>query len=308
MKLKSLIMGLTVAAVASVAAVLPAQAQGKFSPKVHRHLAFGNAFLTNSYIVESENGIVVVDPPFTVSSSESLVLQMKSIGKPLLAIISTHHHPDHRFGALIVAGGKSDTPYYAEEGVNKWTLDTDKPKYGFWKKIFGAEIPDKRLMPNKIVKDGQKVMIDGVEYEVGVSGEDESHHGTHWIVKFKDGRTYAFIGDTAMPDFHAWLADGHTKVWVNKTIPALKKKLADRGVRRVFVGHGNSGGLEVFDWQVSYIQTYWKHLRRLASDGAVTKEDKAELTRLMIEHAKTENEAGLVGFSADVVIKELGLQ
>jgi len=303
MKLKALMLGLAVMLATSLATIANVTA----AEKVHTHLAFANAFLTNSHIIESENGIVVVDPPFTVSSSNSLVLQMKAIGKPLLGIISTHHHPDHRFGALIVAGGNKNMAYYAETGVNKWTLDTDKPKYEFWSGIYGAEIPAERLMPNKIVNDGDKMEIDGIKYEVGVTGEDESHHGTHWIITMSDGRTYAFIGDTAMPDFHAWLADGHTKVWVEKSIPALKKKLADRNVRRVFVGHGNSGGLEVFDWQTDYIQAYWKHLRELGSDGNLTDEDKAELTRRMVEHAQSENESGLVGFSADVVVKELGL-
>lgn len=274
---------------------------------VHHHKNFGNAFLSNSYIIESENGLVVIDPPFTVSSSQSLLLQMKTLNKPLLGIISTHHHPDHRFGGMIIAEGKADTPYYVEEGVNQWTVDTDQAKYEYWSGIFGAEIPAERMLPNKTLKDGEQMTIDGLTYEVRVSGEEESHHSTHWLVKMTNGSTYAFIGDTAMPDFHAWLADGHTKNWVENVLPAMKASLGEAGVKRVFVGHGNSGGLEVFDWQEDYIRTYWAHLTELTADGALDDADKAELTTRMIAHAGTENEAGLVAFSAETVAKELGL-
>lgn len=273
---------------------------------IHKHTSYADAFLSNSYIVESENGVVVIDPPFTVSSTNSLMLQVKHLNKPVLAIISTHHHPDHRWGAKIVAGGNVETPYYAEKGVVEWATNTDKPKYEFWSGIYGADVPADRMLPNKPVEDGDQIEIDGIKYQVGVTGEDESHHGTHWIVTMPNGNVYAFIGDTAMPDFHGWLADGHTKAWV-KNARALQSKLSGLGVARIYVGHGNSGGPEVFDWQINYIETYWKNLRELAADGNLTDADKGELTKRMVEFAKTELEQGLVGFSADTVVKELGL-
>ena len=46
--------------------------------------------------------------------------------------------------------------------------------------------------------------------------------------------------------------------------------------------------------------------RELTMDD-LTDEDKAELTTRMVAHANTENESGLVAFSAEVVAKELGL-
>ena len=273
---------------------------------VHKHTSYSDAFLSNSYIIEGETGLVVIDPPFTVSSSNSLNLQIKHLKKPVLAIISTHHHPDHRWGAKIVAGGNTELPYYAEEGVVQWATDTDKPKYEFWSGIYGDDVPADRMLPNKPVKDGAQMEIDGIKYQVGITGEDESHHGTHWIVTMPNGNVYAFIGDTAMPDFHGWLADGHTKAWIENA-KSLQAKLSGLGVKRVFVGHGNSGGVEVFDWQIKYIEAYWKNLRELAADGNLTDADKGELTKRMIDFADTEIESGLVGFSADTVVKELGL-
>lgn len=53
------------------------------------------AFLVNSVIIETQNGIIVVDAQFLVSEAQKLKQQIEQLGKPLLAVIITHPHPDH---------------------------------------------------------------------------------------------------------------------------------------------------------------------------------------------------------------------
>ena len=49
----------------------------------------------NGYLVETANGVVVIDSALTVSESKALKEELDSINKPLLAVLLTHPHPDH---------------------------------------------------------------------------------------------------------------------------------------------------------------------------------------------------------------------
>jgi len=48
----------------------------------------------NAYLIETANGVVVIDSALTVSENKALKAQLDSISKPLLAVLLTHPHPD----------------------------------------------------------------------------------------------------------------------------------------------------------------------------------------------------------------------
>ena len=58
----------------------------------------------NAYLIEGERGVVAVDSTLTVSGGRELRERVKSIGKPLDALVLSHAHPDHY-------GGK-DNPFH----------------------------------------------------------------------------------------------------------------------------------------------------------------------------------------------------
>jgi glyoxylase-like metal-dependent hydrolase (beta-lactamase superfamily II) len=68
------------------------------APKIHIHMSGEKGIFANAYIIESQNGVVVIDSTLTVSESKALRSQLDSIGKSILAIILTHPHPDHVAG------------------------------------------------------------------------------------------------------------------------------------------------------------------------------------------------------------------
>jgi glyoxylase-like metal-dependent hydrolase (beta-lactamase superfamily II) len=63
--------------------------------KIHVYSSGQLGIFANAFVVESNNGVVVIDSTLTVSESKSLRGRLESIGKPLLAVILTHPHPDH---------------------------------------------------------------------------------------------------------------------------------------------------------------------------------------------------------------------
>ena len=64
-------------------------------PVIHTYRAAETGLFVNSYLVEGESGVVVVDTSLLVSDIEALRARLKALKKPLRAIFVTHAHPDH---------------------------------------------------------------------------------------------------------------------------------------------------------------------------------------------------------------------
>ena len=73
-------------------------------------------FFVNAYLVETPAGIVVVDGTLTVSDSRAVRARLEAIGKPLLAVLVTHPHPDHYAGVAAVVAG-NDVPIVSAASV-----------------------------------------------------------------------------------------------------------------------------------------------------------------------------------------------
>src|SRR5258708_33944562 len=75
-------------------------------PVVHTYRAAESGLYVNSYLVEGESGVVVVDTSLLVSDIEARRARLRALKKPLRAIRGTHPHPDHFNGVLGLVHGK----------------------------------------------------------------------------------------------------------------------------------------------------------------------------------------------------------
>ena len=82
---------------------------------VHVAIGFG---LANSILIEGENGNIIVDCMESNEAAKKVKAEFKKINnKPTKAIIYTHNHADHIFGAGVFAG--EDNPdVYSHELTN----------------------------------------------------------------------------------------------------------------------------------------------------------------------------------------------
>jgi glyoxylase-like metal-dependent hydrolase (beta-lactamase superfamily II) len=80
------------------------------SYKIHVYSSGKLGIFANAFLVETNNGVVVIDSTLTVSESKSLKGRLDTIGKPLLAVILTHPHPDHVAGVTNLVRPSTDTP------------------------------------------------------------------------------------------------------------------------------------------------------------------------------------------------------
>ena len=66
--------------------------------RVHTHASGEGGIFANAYAIETDEGVVAIDATLTVSESGAFRRTIDAIGKPLLAVLLTHAHPDHVAG------------------------------------------------------------------------------------------------------------------------------------------------------------------------------------------------------------------
>ena len=109
-------------------------------PVVHAYRAAESGLYVNSYLVEGESGVVVVDTSLLVSDIETLRARLRALRKPLLAILVTHAHPDHFNGVLGLVQDKQ-VPVYATAGVGRVIEEIADAKRAQWSPVYGTEWP-----------------------------------------------------------------------------------------------------------------------------------------------------------------------
>ena len=156
--------------------------------KIHFAIGFG---IANSIMVEGDEGNIIIDTSDSVHEAEKIyTLFRKKNSNPIKAIIYTHNHGDHTFGASYYVNIQSekpqiiaheDTDYYVQRimGILNPIITSRSTK------MFGTALPEKDLInvgigpslsvsksptgyikPNLTFKDNLNLNIAGIEIEL----------------------------------------------------------------------------------------------------------------------------------------------
>jgi glyoxylase-like metal-dependent hydrolase (beta-lactamase superfamily II) len=219
-------------------------------PVIHRRSSSAEGALVNAYLVETGDGVVAVDAMLTVSDSRALRRDLEQLGKPLLAVLLTHSHPDH-YGGLTELVAGDDVPILAPQGVHDVIRRDDPIKEQILRPMFGDDWPATRTFPNTVVADGETVTFGGVPFTAIDLGPSESPHDSPWLLG-DDGRT-VFLGDQIYDHVHCYLADGFHREWL-ANIETLRARFPADAV--LHVGHGGPVDAGAWDWQRGYVETF----------------------------------------------------
>jgi glyoxylase-like metal-dependent hydrolase (beta-lactamase superfamily II) len=249
-----------------------------FTPVVHTYTTQGLRMVVNVFVVETEQGVVVVDGATALSSSEEVRSLIETrIRKPLLALLLTHGHPDHYVGAGRIRGS-ARVPIVATQGAADFARRQDEKKRQSLSVNYGANWPQERQFPDRIVGDGETIVLDGVSFHVHDLGPCESDSDALWTIVV-DGVDHVFVGDVVYNHTHCYLRDGHAVQWL-RALDDLLKRYDHTAV--LHCGHGVDCGTEIIHWQKAYIEAFLGTMRSmLGGKGELSDAAKELLVRRM---------------------------
>jgi glyoxylase-like metal-dependent hydrolase (beta-lactamase superfamily II) len=268
---------------------------------IHTYTSGELGLYVNAYLVETDNGVVVIDGTLTLSDSKALRARIDALAKPVLAVLLTHAHPDHVAGVTTIVDAPDATPIVALESVSRLMRATEQAKHAQWAPLFGDEWITHWTYPNHLVAGGASVTFDGVTYQVrdfGPGGDSDAN--AVWLI---EGQEVAFVGDLVFNSTHCYLADGQILRWL-ANLERLRKVLSESTT--LYPGHGPAGSRELIDQQRDYLLAYTTALTEML-DGAATF-DLAAPEALVAEMERYRPGAPLnfmIGLSASAVAAEL---
>ena len=263
--------------------------------RIHTYTAAEAGLFVNSYLVETTEGVVLVDANLLLSDVRALAARIAALHKPLLGAFVTHAHPDHFNGLPVLAG--DEVPVYAAADVADTIAQIADAKRAQWQPVYGDEWPDRHRVPDRRLSTGDVVELGGLRFELHAVGAAESHADSYLTL---DDR--AFIGDLAFHGTHPYTADGHTGQW----LAALDTLTGVFEGATLYPGHGTPGDVGILADQRRYLMMYRATVERLAA-GAPTLTDgqRAELTAVMTRFLPGAPLTWMIGLGADAVAAEL---
>ena len=175
----------------------------------------GGAITTNSLIVVTQEGVVVVDGQGTVPQTERMVAEIGKLSdKPIRYVIIASQHPDH-------TGGNSAFPpsaTFVSHPVAQAALQkaaTQPPREG------GPANPPRVVVPTETVADQRVLNVGGTEIQIINLGR--SHTGSDLTVYLPQQKVL-FLSETYMPRMFPSMGTGYPSEWIASVGKAQKMK------------------------------------------------------------------------------------
>ncbi|HEY6256272.1 MAG TPA: MBL fold metallo-hydrolase [Xanthobacteraceae bacterium] len=216
------------------------------APKIHR-IEQPIAFPVNAYVVEGRDALVIVDATISVTGARAVRAKAEALGKPIVAGLVTHPHPDHYAGFSVLLAGLT-VPVFALQEVIDVIARDDAAKNEIVGPMFGVEWPATRRFPDRALRDGEELEFGpDLQFKAIAFGPAESAFDGGFALQ---GAKAAFVGDLAYGLMHAYLADGHVATW-HAAIARARAATPEDHI--LYIGHGGPVTPPFLEWQAQYL-------------------------------------------------------
>jgi glyoxylase-like metal-dependent hydrolase (beta-lactamase superfamily II) len=217
------------------------------NPQIHVFAAPADKFFVNSFIIESNEALVLIDTQFLVSTAEALGEAVARLGKPLTAIVITHPHPDHFNGLATLLERFGPVPTYANRPTIDGIAATQAVKREAWTPVYGDDYPRTDALPDHVIGTDETIRLGGIDIRSVDLGPGESSDITVLHVPQADA---LIASDLIYNACHPWLAEHRSLAWLAQ-LDRVEALFPDTAY--IYPGHGPAGSRALFAAQRAYI-------------------------------------------------------
>ena len=258
--------------------------------------------LVNCYVVDVGDGLVTVDSSLLAGDARAHRSAIDALGKPVVAALLTHGHPDHVVGLAPLLDGL-DVPVYALASVTE-VMRGYEPIYAQRSQAIPAEHRVERwLYPTQEVEGGETLQFGDVRLTVeDIGNGGDCRANSLWWLSEGGEQAGVFTGDLALRA-HAWLLDGGLLDWIGN-LERLLPRLSSAGT--LYPGHLGPDDGSVLTAQREYLLAYVAAVKDLGGDrGALGDAQVKELQERLVGAYPGYPLAELVAEGAAVVAGQL---
>lgn len=231
----------------------PAAAQGVKPAENVDDLGEGShVFLSgsNAGFIVTDDGIVAIDSLISPAQAKRVLAEIRKVSDaPVKYLVNTHWHADHTSGndafpdATVIYSTKAARDRLEQDGPAKWEQNA-KRKPGDYEG-HGLVLPEETFTDEIVLKLGERKLL------VKFLGKGHTD-GDCVIIDAKAKVIYA--GDLLFEGMHPWMADGHSKDWID-TLQALEDLCTpEPETWRLVPGHGKPSPPTLAASQRDYIK------------------------------------------------------
>jgi glyoxylase-like metal-dependent hydrolase (beta-lactamase superfamily II) len=222
-------------------------------------------FISNSGIVVSDEGVVIIDTGGSLQIGEMLLNKAREVtDKPVVAVFNTHLHGDHWMGNAAIRKAYPDVVIYAHERAIE-RLESGEAEQ--WLDIF-MQATDKAIegtqivLPDTALKGGESIEAAGNTFRIHHTGQ--AHTDNDIMIEFPDRKTL-FAGDIVI---YGSTVSGARPQDFSATgqIEAVEYAL-ELPVDIYVPGHGPTGGREIPEATKRFLEILYQSVQRHYDEG-----------------------------------------
>lgn len=222
-------------------------------------------FMNNPAAIVTDAGVIIIDPGSSAEIAKQLLLKIREVSvKPVIAVFNTHVHGDHWLGNHGIREIYPEVPIYAHKRMIERVNDGDGED---WVKLFmdmtkGAIAGTKVVGPNIGLTGGEELSLGEIKLKIHHTGHAHTDHDLMIEVIEDKG---LFFGDIVaakrVPN-----SDVPQDANFKGTITAIKT-LLNRPIDIYIPGHGDSGGREVPQSSLDFLEMLHSSVTKYYSQG-----------------------------------------